>query len=133
MFSFSSNGIIWQLSIAHCFFFFCFFFFCFCCCNKVLSLRQKGIRPKSSRSMPQAKNVCVKSLGLAFDLNQCICYSQCYFLKELPSTAFIDGLKYNNLSLLRKNTYSYMLKISPTKTESFQMKILIVFIFLLKT
>ena len=34
---------------------------------------------------------------------------------------------------LRKHVYSNILKISPPKTESFQTKILIFFIFLLKT
>ena len=34
---------------------------------------------------------------------------------------------------LRKHAYSNILKISPPKTESFEMKILIFFIFLLKT
>ena len=34
---------------------------------------------------------------------------------------------------LRKHDYSNMLKISPPKTKSFQIKILIFFIFLLKT
>ena len=33
---------------------------------------------------------------------------------------------------LRKHTYSNILKISPPKTESFQIKILIFFIYLLK-
>ena len=34
---------------------------------------------------------------------------------------------------IRKHSYSNILKISPPKTESFQIKILIFFIFLLKT
>ena len=34
---------------------------------------------------------------------------------------------------LRKQTYSNKLKILPPKTENFQIKILIIFIFLLKT
>ena len=34
---------------------------------------------------------------------------------------------------LREHAYSNILKISPPKTESFQIKILIFFIFLLKT
>ena len=39
-----------------------------------------------------------------------------------------------SLSLaLRKHAYSNILKISPPKTESFQIKVLISFIFLLKT
>ena len=39
------------------------------------------------------------------------------------------GLQFNPL---RKHAYSNILKISPPKTESFQIKILIFFIFLLK-
>ena len=38
-----------------------------------------------------------------------------------------------NQKSLRKHAYSNILKISPLKTESFQIKILIFFIFLLKT
>ena len=44
-----------------------------------------------------------------------------------------DWRKSLNSSTLRKHAYSNVLKISPPKTESFQIKILIFFIYLLKT
>ena len=60
-----------------------------------------------------------------YGLKYCVCFVFC--------CCFFPHLFFFWCIALRKHAYSNILKISPPKTESFQIKILIFFIFLLKT
>ena len=53
--------------------------------------------------------------------------------QSLPEAPQEGGMRSETDKPLRKHAYSNILKVSPSKTESFQIKILIFFIFLLKT